>query len=133
MDNLLLYEKDTFTGLQAYKNSKLANIMFTYELARKLEGTGVTATCVCPGTIDDSSFLILSISSKIEKRNKNKNRDSQTVNCRVNHSITRCKVCIVESSATQNRIKDKDSELLAIFYSRIHPKHRSHSFIWWGK
>ena len=49
MDNLLLYEKDSYNGMQAYKNSKLANVMFTYELARKLDGTGVSANCVCPG------------------------------------------------------------------------------------
>lgn len=43
-------EKD-YNGWQAYANSKLANIMFTYELARRLEGSGVTANCVHPGVI----------------------------------------------------------------------------------
>ncbi|HET7586887.1 MAG TPA: SDR family oxidoreductase [Gammaproteobacteria bacterium] len=33
----------------AFVRSKLALTMFTYELARRLEGTGVTATCVDPG------------------------------------------------------------------------------------
>lgn len=33
----------------AYFRSKLANILFTYELARRLEGTGVTANCLSPG------------------------------------------------------------------------------------
>jgi NAD(P)-dependent dehydrogenase (short-subunit alcohol dehydrogenase family) len=33
----------------AYMRSKLANILFTYELARRLEGTGITANCLCPG------------------------------------------------------------------------------------
>jgi len=35
----------------AYGRSKLANLMFTYELARRLEGTGVTVNAVHPGVI----------------------------------------------------------------------------------
>ena len=35
----------------AYGQSKLANILFTYELARRLEGTGVTVNCVHPGAV----------------------------------------------------------------------------------
>ncbi|XP_011502919.1 PREDICTED: retinol dehydrogenase 14 [Ceratosolen solmsi marchali] len=35
-----------------YYVSKYANIMFTLELARRLEGTGVTANCLHPGMID---------------------------------------------------------------------------------
>jgi len=34
-----------------YARSKLADIIFTKELARRLEGTGVTANCVCPGAV----------------------------------------------------------------------------------
>ena len=33
----------------AYNRSKLGNILFTYELARRLESTGVTANCLSPG------------------------------------------------------------------------------------
>ena len=40
-----------FNGLQAYGQSKLANVLFTYELARRLEGTGVTANALHPGFI----------------------------------------------------------------------------------
>ncbi len=40
-----------FSGWAAYAQSKLANILFTFELARKLEGTGVTANCVHPGVV----------------------------------------------------------------------------------
>lgn len=38
-----------YSGQRAYNQSKLANVMFTYELAKHLEGTGVTATAVHPG------------------------------------------------------------------------------------
>lgn len=36
---------------RAYARTKLANILFTRELARRLEGTGVTANCLHPGVI----------------------------------------------------------------------------------
>lgn len=36
---------------QVYSRSKLANILFTYELARRLRGTGVTANCLNPGVV----------------------------------------------------------------------------------
>jgi len=38
-----------YSGQRAYSPSKLANILFTYELARRLAGTGVTATVLHPG------------------------------------------------------------------------------------
>jgi len=40
-----------YSGWQAYGRSKLANIVFTYELARRLAGTGVTANCLHPGVV----------------------------------------------------------------------------------
>ncbi len=40
-----------YSGYRAYGRSKLANILFTYELARRLEGTGVTANCLHPGVV----------------------------------------------------------------------------------
>jgi NAD(P)-dependent dehydrogenase (short-subunit alcohol dehydrogenase family) len=43
-----------YSGQQAYSQSKLANVMFTYELARRLEGTGVTATAAHPGVVRTS-------------------------------------------------------------------------------
>ncbi len=45
----LQFEKRPYRGLQAYAESKLGNIMFTYELAQRLQGTGVTVNCVHPG------------------------------------------------------------------------------------
>ncbi|XP_071802526.1 retinol dehydrogenase 14-like [Asterias amurensis] len=49
-ENLQLLE-GKFDGQLAYKNSKLANILFAKELARRLEGTGVTVNSICPGFI----------------------------------------------------------------------------------
>jgi NAD(P)-dependent dehydrogenase (short-subunit alcohol dehydrogenase family) len=37
---------------QVYSRTKLANILFTYELSRRLRGTGVTANCLNPGVVD---------------------------------------------------------------------------------
>ena len=48
------YEKFTsdisYVGNVAYEESKLANVLFTRELARRLKGTGVTANSLHPGT-----------------------------------------------------------------------------------
>ncbi len=43
-----------YSGQSAYNQSKLANVMFTYELARRLDGTGVTATALHPGMTNTS-------------------------------------------------------------------------------
>ena len=40
-----------YTGARAYNQSKLANLLFTYELARRLEGTRVVATALHPGVV----------------------------------------------------------------------------------
>jgi NAD(P)-dependent dehydrogenase (short-subunit alcohol dehydrogenase family) len=40
-----------YSGWRAYGQAKLANVLFTYELARRLQGTGVTATCLHPGFV----------------------------------------------------------------------------------
>jgi NAD(P)-dependent dehydrogenase (short-subunit alcohol dehydrogenase family) len=40
-----------YSAQRAYAQSKLANVMFTYELARRLDGTGVTATTLHPGGV----------------------------------------------------------------------------------
>src|SRR5262245_18451758 len=41
---------------KAYAQSKLANVLFTRELARRLEGTGVTANCMHPGFVGTNIF-----------------------------------------------------------------------------
>ena len=40
-----------YSGFRAYSRSKLCNLFFTYELARRLEGTGVTANALHPGLV----------------------------------------------------------------------------------
>lgn len=41
----------SYSAMQAYGQSKLENILFTYELARRLSGTNVTANCLAPGLV----------------------------------------------------------------------------------
>jgi len=47
----LMFHKRAYHGFRAYGRSKLANVLFTRELARRLEGSGVTANCLHPGAI----------------------------------------------------------------------------------
>jgi NAD(P)-dependent dehydrogenase (short-subunit alcohol dehydrogenase family) len=59
--------------MQVYSKSKLANIYFTTELARQLEGTGVTVNCLHPGTVatgygrDGDSSGVLAFGLKVIK------------------------------------------------------------------
>jgi NAD(P)-dependent dehydrogenase (short-subunit alcohol dehydrogenase family) len=46
-----LQSKKRYKFMGAYGQSKLALVLFTYELARRLEGTGVTANCLHPGFV----------------------------------------------------------------------------------
>jgi NAD(P)-dependent dehydrogenase (short-subunit alcohol dehydrogenase family) len=43
-----------YDGWGAYEASKLENILFTYELARRLDGTGVTVNAVHPGWVNSN-------------------------------------------------------------------------------
>jgi NAD(P)-dependent dehydrogenase (short-subunit alcohol dehydrogenase family) len=47
-DDVMLERR--YNGVQAYCQSKLALVMLTLDLAEQLEGSGVTATCLHPGT-----------------------------------------------------------------------------------
>jgi NAD(P)-dependent dehydrogenase (short-subunit alcohol dehydrogenase family) len=46
-----LMGKKRYSGWQTYCRTKLANLLFTYELARRLEGTGLTANALHPGWV----------------------------------------------------------------------------------
>jgi retinol dehydrogenase-14 len=47
----LNYERGGYAIMKAYARSKLANVLFTAELARRLAGKGVTVNCVHPGAV----------------------------------------------------------------------------------
>jgi NAD(P)-dependent dehydrogenase (short-subunit alcohol dehydrogenase family) len=58
-----LQSEKGFSAMKAYGRSKLCNILFTRELARRLHGTGITANCLHPGFVatrfgDQSGGLI---------------------------------------------------------------------------
>ncbi len=46
-----LQSEHGYKGMQVYGMSKLMNVLFTYELARHLQGTNVTANCLHPGFV----------------------------------------------------------------------------------
>jgi len=51
-DDLQLAAPGAYDGRAAYDQSKLAVTLLTFELARRLEGSGVTAVCLDPGDVD---------------------------------------------------------------------------------
>jgi NAD(P)-dependent dehydrogenase (short-subunit alcohol dehydrogenase family) len=60
-----------YGGFRVYGRSKLCNILFTRELARRLKGTGVTANCLHPGFVatrfGDRSGGVLSMAVRAAK------------------------------------------------------------------
>lgn len=66
-----LQSERNYSGFGAYGRSKLCNILFTRELARRLEGTGVMATCLHPGFVatrfGDQSGGMLSLAVRVAK------------------------------------------------------------------
>ena len=61
-----------YGGWTAYQRSKLCNILFTRELARRLHGTGITANCLHPGFVasgfGDNNDGVFRIALSIAKR-----------------------------------------------------------------
>ena len=64
-----LHAAEDYSGLQAYAQSKLAMLLFTYELARRLRGTGVTVNCVHPGVVSTNIWSgnkdLLSVAARL--------------------------------------------------------------------
>jgi NAD(P)-dependent dehydrogenase (short-subunit alcohol dehydrogenase family) len=60
-----------YSGFRVYGRSKLCNILFTRELARRWGGTGVTANCLHPGFVatrfGDGSGGVLSVGTRVAK------------------------------------------------------------------
>ena len=46
-----LQSQHGYNGMRVYSMSKLMNVLFTYELARRVQGTNVTANCLHPGFV----------------------------------------------------------------------------------
>jgi NAD(P)-dependent dehydrogenase (short-subunit alcohol dehydrogenase family) len=61
-DNLNAEKK--FHGWGAYCISKLGNLLFTFALARRLEGTGVTSNALHPGTVKTKMLAKLGLGGK---------------------------------------------------------------------
>jgi NAD(P)-dependent dehydrogenase (short-subunit alcohol dehydrogenase family) len=51
------FEHGTYSIMRAYSRSKLANVLFASELARRLAGTGVTSNSLHPGAVDTRIWL----------------------------------------------------------------------------
>ena len=51
LDLRSVHDPRRYFGFRAYSRSKLCNVLFTYELARRLEGTAVTANALHPGLV----------------------------------------------------------------------------------
>lgn len=52
IDFSTLSQPKSYSGYEAYSTSKLANILFTFRLAEKLAGSGISANCLHPGVIN---------------------------------------------------------------------------------
>jgi NAD(P)-dependent dehydrogenase (short-subunit alcohol dehydrogenase family) len=61
-----------YSGMRTYSRSKLCNILFTRELARRLAGTGVTANCLHPGFVNsrfgDNNPGVVGVGTRIVKQ-----------------------------------------------------------------
>ena len=71
-------------GFGRYGETKLANILFTLELAHRLEGTGVTANCVHPGTVAtgfnrNNGPLMTSVMTLLRPFSKNPAQGAETL------------------------------------------------------
>jgi NAD(P)-dependent dehydrogenase (short-subunit alcohol dehydrogenase family) len=67
-----LQSKRNYNGIRTYSRSKLCNILFTRELARRLAGSGVTANCLHPGFVNsrfgDNNPGVVGVGTRIVKQ-----------------------------------------------------------------
>lgn len=56
LNDLNAFPKGIITKIREYANTKLCNILFTAELARRLKGTGIDTNCLHPGVIQSDFF-----------------------------------------------------------------------------
>jgi NAD(P)-dependent dehydrogenase (short-subunit alcohol dehydrogenase family) len=54
----VMLERGGYSGTRAYCQSKLAQVMFTFDLAEELRGTGVTANCLHPATYMPTKIVL---------------------------------------------------------------------------
>ncbi|KAJ1952954.1 hypothetical protein EC988_003275 [Linderina pennispora] len=66
IDKELVADKNRYDKSRAYYNSKLALTMSAATLARKLEGTGITANSINPGYVATNIFQHVGLSAKIQ-------------------------------------------------------------------
>ena len=57
--------EQNYDGVQAYCQSKLALVMFTFDLAEELAGTGVTANCLHPATYMPTKMVLAARGSSV--------------------------------------------------------------------
>lgn len=73
-----------FSGFRSYGRSKAMNVMFAYELARRLEGTGVTSNVLHPGVIrsgfgKNNSRLLIQIFNFFQRFGKTPEEGAETI------------------------------------------------------
>jgi NAD(P)-dependent dehydrogenase (short-subunit alcohol dehydrogenase family) len=68
----LEYRRRRYRSMQVYGSSKLLNILWNQELARRLAGSGVTANCLHPGGVNtglgDNNNRVIALIGKLVKR-----------------------------------------------------------------
>ena len=52
-----IHDPKRYVGFRAYSRSKLCNVLFTYELARRLAGTKITVNALHPGLVS-TNFMV---------------------------------------------------------------------------
>lgn len=77
------HQRRAYKLMQVYSDSKLANVLFTFALARRLIGTGITCNCLHPGFVGSNIFpngniLLRALGSVIKRFALTEERGAQT-------------------------------------------------------